>query len=125
MKYYKGVFSLFFISVFFWHIFYVSLTYAYYYIDQSGFIEQFCENIDKPEMECNGKCHLKNIVEKKTSNEKTPINLIVQEEITLFFDHLNNLDLVLNIIEKREKNEYYFNFYSYSKEYSLYHPPQV
>ena len=101
------------------------MTYAYYYVDQSGFIERFCENIEKPEMKCNGKCHLKDVVEKETTNEKIPIKLIAPKEITLFFDYDEDLDLAINIIERSKKNDCYFNLYSYTKEYSWYHPPQV
>ena len=125
MKYPQAVFSFFLISILFWNTFYVSVTYAYYYIDQSGFIERFCENIDKPEMECNGKCHLKEVVEKKTTNNEVPINLIITEKINLFFENNNDLDLHLCTIERKERTDGYFNLYSYTREYSWYHPPQA
>jgi len=75
-------------------------------------------------MKCDGKCHLKDVVEKKATTEKTPINLIVPEEITLFFDDINNLKLAINYNENLKKIDFYFNLYSYTKEYSWYHPPQ-
>ena len=39
----------------------VTFTYAYYELDPVGFIEKLCENKDKPELQCNGKCHLKKV----------------------------------------------------------------
>lgn len=124
MKYQKIVFSFFLISVLFWNTIYISLTYTYYYADQSGFIELFCENVDKPEMQCNGKCHLKDVVEKTTTNEKTPINLIAPKEITLFFEIINEIDLQSINSNRNKQHDWYFNLYSFTKEYSWYHPPQ-
>ena len=48
----------------------MTLTYAYYNLDTVGFIEKLCENKDKPELQCNGKCHLKKVVENNTNNDK-------------------------------------------------------
>ena len=62
----------------------MSLTYAYYNIDTVGFIEKLCENKDKPELQCNGKCHLKKVVENNTNNDKQPIKAVNLKDITLF-----------------------------------------
>ena len=32
---------------------------SYYAMFTDDFVERFCENTDRPEMKCNGKCHLK------------------------------------------------------------------
>ena len=103
----------------------MSLTYAYYIVDQPGFIEQFCKNLDKPEMKCDGKCHLKDVVEKKTTKEKTPINLIAPEKITLFFDNNKNKILVFNSFKKGKHSNRYMNLYAFNKDLSLDRPPQV
>ncbi len=125
MKYQKVVFSFVLFLALFWNTFYVSLTYAYYIVDQPGFIEQFCEKIDKPEMKCNGKCHLKDVVEKKITTEDVPLNMIVLEEPTLFFKNIKNLDLNSDSIERKQQPDWYFNFYTYTGNYSLDRPPQV
>ncbi len=125
MYFKKTIFSLLLLFALFWNTFYVSLTYAYYYVDQPGFIERFCGNIDKPEMKCNGKCHLKDVVEKKTANEDVPLNMIVLEEPTLFFKNIKNINLNSESIEIKQQPEWYFNFYTYTRTYSLDRPPQV
>ena len=68
----QNIFSLILVTAMLWNVFYVPLTYAYYYIDQSDFIAQFCENTDKPELKCNGKCHLQEVSKKDATNDKAP-----------------------------------------------------
>jgi len=121
----KVVFSYLLMVVLLWNTLYVSLTYTYYYIDQSGFIERFCDNIDQPELECNGKCHLKDVVENKTTRDNVPESIALLEEINLFFYHKNRINFSIKDIETNKQIDCYFNLYSYTNVYSLYHPPQV
>ena len=48
------------------------LPYIDYVINKTEIIDKFCENKDKPELQCNGKCHLKKEIAKKvkSNNEK-------------------------------------------------------
>ena len=62
----------------------ISATYAYYYLDTAGFIERLCENKDKPEMHCNGNCHLKKVVENNTEDSTIPFKDIDYKEILLY-----------------------------------------
>ncbi|WP_052158126.1 hypothetical protein [Lacinutrix jangbogonensis] len=62
----------------------VTLTYAYYNIDPVGFIEALCENKDKPELKCNGKCHLKKVTKSLDKDQKTPESIIDFKELILF-----------------------------------------
>lgn len=102
----------------------VSLTYAYYELDPIGFIENLCENKDKPELACNGKCHLKNVVENSTENQQEPAKSTTLKEITLFV--VNKLHYTLSKINKKEnKNFNYKNLYAFSSIYKIDHPPQV
>lgn len=41
---------------------------SYYSIDIKAFAEKYCSNLDKPELHCNGKCKLKQIVINTDSN---------------------------------------------------------
>ena len=51
----------------------VSVTYAYYELDPIGFIENLCKNKDKPELACNGKCHLKKVTENSSDKQNSPV----------------------------------------------------
>lgn len=103
----------------------VSFTYAYYFLDTSDFIERFCENKDKPELQCDGKCHLKNVVKNDSAdNDKIPFKDINLKEITLFVvNQLSYNIFSLSIKETQLLN--YNNLYGYSFISSLDHPPQV
>lgn len=56
-----------------------SVVFLHWKINQSEIIQNFCENKDKPEMACNGKCHLsKEIlkIDQPSSEEKSnPLQL--------------------------------------------------
>jgi len=102
----------------------VSLTYAYYYLDTANFIERFCENINKPELKCNGKCHLKKVTENNTTNEEAPAKVIDFKELLLFVNHQKKYSVNLIFLKKIETTNYN-NLYTYTSTNSLYRPPQV
>lgn len=106
-----------------WNVFYVPLTYAYYYLDQSEFIAQFCENIEEPELKCNGKCHLADVSKKDATNDKAPSKMIVSKNIVLYVQKHSVLDFGVCIYKKVPIKKYH-NLYSYLKEYSDFQPPQ-
>lgn len=65
----------------FLHQFRMSHLVLMYFVDNETFTEWFCENTDKPEMECNGQCHLKKVSEQENKN---PISHVLDKEIVLF-----------------------------------------
>lgn len=95
-------------------------------LNQTSIIEKFCENTDKPELKCNGKCHLskqiKEDTEKKsetpaTINEVTTI-VLAKEEIPSFefkFFTSNNSGHQSPYLEPDYSNQLQ----------SVFHPPQV
>lgn len=124
MNRYKGLFSLILVTALLWNIFHVAITYGYYYIDQSGFIEQFCVNIEKPELKCDGKCHLKDVAEKDSTNDKAPSKMIASKDVTFFVQKKEKIDFGYITYNKKQIKKY-SNLYSFLREYSLYQPPQV
>ena len=101
----------------------VSITYAYYYMDMTDFIERLCENKDAPELECNGKCHLKKVAQNNT-NDDVPFKEISFKENTLFVVNQVYFNLV-NTFKKSNQVIHYNNLYAYALNNSLDHPPQV
>ena len=118
----QNIFSLILITAMLWNVFYVPLTYAYYYVDQSDFIAQFCENIDQPELKCNGKCHLAEVSKKDATNDKAPSKMMVTKNIVLYVQENAVLDFGVTIYKKTPINKYY-NLYAYLSEHSVFHPP--
>lgn len=102
----------------------VSITFAYYKIDPIGFIEALCENKDKPELKCNGKCELKKVTESSRNNEKAPSQLIDFKDILLYKEAPFSYSFRTTII-KNENLFLYLNNYSYLQVNSSFHPPQL
>jgi hypothetical protein len=62
------------------------LIVAHFYLNQSYITSHFCENKDKPQMHCNGQCHLKKTLQKEARQEKN-IFQNDKHDIVLFFGH--------------------------------------
>lgn len=87
-----------------------------------------CENKAKPELKCNGKCHLMKELAKQSENEK-PIsndkkNSLIQETEVLFFQ----TEIAYNLSNpfgrnKTNINSFYLDMYTYLNSYSIFHPP--
>ncbi len=106
------------------NVLHIPLTYAYYYMDQSGFIALLCENKDEPELECNGKCHLNKVTQTETENNENPIPVILEKELVLFFQDPGG-KTPIRIVEKRSIFDNYLTHYTYTEAYTLFHPPQI
>jgi len=102
----------------------VSITFAYYKIDPVGFIEKLCENKDKPEMKCNGKCHLKKVAEGSTENQQESEKYISLKEITLFIVEKININF-LYIRKPKNNLPGCHNLYAFNGNYQIDHPPQT
>jgi len=123
MNRYRNIFSVVLIIAMLWNVFYVSFTYVYYFVDQEGFIAEYCVNIAKPELKCNGKCHLKEVSEKDATNDKAPSKMMITKDVNLYVQEIKKICFGFIIYTKKQINNYY-NLYSYLSEYTLYQPPQ-
>lgn len=102
----------------------VNITYAYYYLDPISFIEKLCENKDKPELQCNGKCQLAKLAQDTNNSESSPIKIPQQKEISPYiflsstvYSFINNTFIIKTIYS-------YINLYSYVLTKKAYHPPR-
>lgn len=57
---------------------------VHYELNKQYIIEHFCVNRDKPEMHCDGKCHLKKQLQAEAKREQNPINLKTKHDLQLF-----------------------------------------
>jgi|SRR5690554_420839 len=82
--------------------------FAEYIMDVETFTELYCENTDKPEMECNGKCHL---TKQLAENEEQKHDKDIQSppEVLLFYAKVNIeiKELLPFFFEK--KTSFYYN----------------
>lgn len=101
----------------------VSFTYGWYALDIDSFVEQFCENKDKPQLQCNGKCYLTK-VSKDSSNNKND-NLPAIEWQKLVYCHMEeNIEIAKVSLDFKSANFWYTNQYYKLDTSSIFHPPR-
>ncbi len=103
----------------------VALTYTYYELDPIGFIENLCENKDQPELQCNGKCHLKKVSKSQNKEQKTPESIIDFKEIILYPNPVVDVILSDKDYTKKQGSIAYQNLYSFNTSNDCFHPPRV
>lgn len=98
-----------------------------YWVNYKYIANKLCENQDKPEMECNGKCHLKKELakavteESSTSNDKKQVSK--QEIETLFYQETYQFESKKINIVATETPTYYSNNYFHLNSSQIFHPP--
>ncbi|MCX7550349.1 hypothetical protein [Xanthomarina sp. F2636L] len=103
----------------------VSLTYAYYNIDRIGFIEILCENKDKLELQCQGKCHLIKVSKSQSKEQKIPESIVNFEELVLYPNSELDYTLIQENSIKEQNPIAYQNLYFYNSIIDCFHPPRV
>lgn len=94
-----------------------------YELNKEYITEIFCHNKNKPQLECNGKCHLMKQMKEDDKKEKAPLNNVKEKfEVQLFCSIQEMLSLNSFVISQ-------FNFHSFqlqktiSPSFSIFHPP--
>lgn len=98
-----------------------------YIINYDYIVAELCENKAKPEMHCNGKCHLKKELAKASESEK-PLSQkksqTAESEILFFQEAALFIPVEVSIITSQNVSVY-ANLYSYQDGYPCFHPPLV
>lgn len=101
---------------------------AEYVINYDYISKILCENKAKPELKCNGKCHLMKELAKASESEK-PINSdkkdnSKQEIELLFYKELNEINFrQIYFHNKTSVGDNYTNLYFHTVSCSVFHPP--
>lgn len=97
---------------------------SFYLADTQSFVELFCVNQDKPEMECNGKCELSKLAQQNNSKEKPTHLDFLQKEVVLYFTVISKQHFkpksLQSLISVGVQNNYQFLFAQ-----EITHPPAV
>ncbi|VXC40496.1 conserved hypothetical protein [Flavobacterium sp. 9AF] len=98
-----------------------------YIVNYEYIATELCENVAKPELKCNGKCHLAKELAKASETEK-PISSnkknVSQDTEVLFCNEIERLNILFhNFLFEKEKVDFYHNLYQSVAEYSIFHPP--
>ena len=101
-----------------------------YIVNYDYISKVLCENKAKPELKCNGKCHLMKELAKESENEK-PIsndkkdNSKFEVEV-LFFEEIKPLVFEqIYFHHTTSIGDNYANFYFHSVSCSVFHPPSI
>lgn len=98
--------------------------FAEYIVDVETFTELYCENTDKPEMECNGKCHL---TEQLAENEEQKHKKDIQSppEVLLFYAKVNiEIEELLPFFVEKKTSFYYNTDLMEENAHGILQPPQ-
>lgn len=100
-----------------------------YVINYEYIATQLCENKEKPELKCNGKCHLAKELAKASEEEK-PISQNKKNQTSeiefLYFNQVTDFNFkTIFKFSRKEINTFYFNFYKRKHSSSTFHPPTL
>lgn len=118
--------STFFLCIMLIGIIKNTVLYTIYMYDTKLFVTLFCENIDRPELKCNGKCEMAKM--QKENKEKNASNTLKQlaTDISCFSSTkpFYLADNKVALLEINEQSAYYNNLYSFFYSRELLRPPQ-
>ena len=98
-----------------------------YIVNYDYITKVLCENKAKPELKCNGKCHLMKELAKESESEKPIQNdkkSSVSEFEVLFFQEIKPIQIAqIYFLNKSSIADDYSNFYFHSESCSVFRPP--
>ncbi len=103
----------------------VTATFGYYSLFTEDFIERFCENKDKPMLQCDGKCELSKMLLQEADDDQMPINLeLLKNESILFLAAMFKVDII-EFPTSSLADLYYMDYYTFDFSDNMIHPPRV
>lgn len=94
-----------------------------YVINQDYIAEYLCINKDKPEMHCNGKCYLMEMLANENQEKKQNLPAIDLREYPIGFVQVLHLPAQVELLVTTTQNTTYIEQYSYLFNHTLFHPP--
>ena len=99
-----------------------------YIVNYDYIVKELCENKEKPELKCNGKCHLmKELAKTAEDNKNTSSDKkqnVKQEIEVLFYQDFKSLSCSNSYVFTNNKiNSVYQNLYALTAIQSTFHPP--
>ena len=97
---------------------------AYFQFNIDYIIETYCVNTDKPELACNGKCHLTKQLNPTTETQDDAILLLSESFFPVFISPLSKLKLPFNYTyTSKHLQAVYVNLYSFTYSDTSFKPP--
>ena len=96
-----------------------------YVINYDYISKVLCINKDKPELRCNGKCHLMKKIEQQQESDFNSLRVNMEEYPVDFISLLNFSENSLEIAIKRKDTFSYKQYYYFTFQQEIFHPPTV
>lgn len=96
-----------------------------YLLNKEYIAEFLCVNKDKPELQCNGKCHLAKELKKQQQQEPFTSLSISMENYPIGFVNILNISNNTSISVKKEHFFYYKNLYNFNIKKPIFQPPII
>ena len=96
-----------------------------YVVNYEYIATELCENRSQPELNCNGKCHLKKEMAKASENDvpsSEKKNFKVEIPL-LFLEAITSFDFSNPVMPEMENDSCYCNLYSHMNAFMVFHPP--
>ena len=125
MKRIIALFSLFIVTSILTLTVLPTVKIVHFFANQESIAQEFCENLDKPEMECHGKCHLKKELKINYQYQKTNSEQFESQGIFVFqsFESVQSISIT-DFAETNENNCYFQDFNSEKHAFNLLDPPE-
>ncbi|WP_461636575.1 hypothetical protein [Labilibaculum euxinus] len=89
------------------------------------FFASICTNKDKPEMKCNGKCHLKKQIQEHEKEESSKDKQITEKEYQLFIQSISILKNEPAILASAKQLAYIEPLHPTQHSFDIFHPPRI
>ena len=97
-----------------------------YIVNYDYISTQLCENIEKPELKCNGKCHLKKELASEAKKDNPKSNEHKSNSITfevLYCENITPFTFSPKIYSEKKVKSFYNCIYFRLNSTSIFHPP--
>jgi len=111
----KSVLSIILLTLFSLRPVYQLGCYGYYQLNIDTIIVKYCENNDRPEVNCDGKCYLAKTLQlqhaqSKSDSKEQALSLLVEAFFPLYFQEVASYQLKkVNLIRTSHKTGYFFS----------------
>ncbi|BCY28349.1 MULTISPECIES: hypothetical protein [Flavobacterium] len=94
-----------------------------YVVNYEYISTKLCENKDKPELNCNGKCHVAKKISESTNSDNTN-KLKSNSEVEILFFQTDNFDFRKFIFHTKSITKFHYeNLYFHMSSSDYFHPP--
>ena len=117
--------GIFLLSLFVFTQVYNTAMWVNYEMNIEEITDLFCENTDKPELNCHGTCHLKKQIISSEGQDPIESNTLFYLNEIQLFSSSETSNLIVLIDEEINHQSFIGLNYSYLEGKSLFHPPQA